>query len=733
MGLGDASERLRTIWKPEMDRYFIDLMLEQVAQGRKFEDHLFSKRAWKHMSTKFNFQYEKDVLKNRHKTLRNLYRGLKNLLAQPGFSWNEKRSMVIAGNHVWDQYLKEMLHQRSHLIQANMEQSYPFYPRICEDADELLCDVRMDEDCGISTMENETDDCEQRASKETASSSGTRTQTYWRPPMDRYFINLMLAHVHQGNQFDGVFSKQAWVEMISSFHEKFGFEYSLEILKNRYKTLRRQYNLIKSLLQLDGFAWDETRQMVIADDCVWQDYIKDLRSVIHEQGVQALLQSAIEWKVGCGDEVRFWEDCWLTDQESLRAKYPRLYQISCQQQQVIQDMRGHSENDWEWKLEWRRHLFDNEVQAAVSFLEDISRGHFDTRTSDCWVWKLEPSGQYSTRSAYRMLLEGATDQTVDEALQDLWQLNIPLKATIFAWRLIKDRIPTKGNLRRRQVQLNDSLCPFCSRQEEEASHLFFNCPRVLPLWWESLSWTKTVGAFSLIPRQNYMQHTLILKGKIPQSRWKCWWVALTWSIWQHRNRIVFLNETFNGPKLMEDAIFLVWSWLRQLEKGFAQPYNFWSRPYGSASLAGFYLVFAVPLTKCPQTSKTGQSPITPNSNEEQFSSVNELANIGQKQKRQLEKGSNSTSPKKSRNDEQGMAVALHEMAAVVSTVSAKNNDTSISIENVIEAVQALHAMDDDLVLDACDFLEDERNAKTFLALDAKLRKKWLIRKLCTQV
>ncbi|KAH1078945.1 hypothetical protein GYH30_053803 [Glycine max] len=80
-----------------------------------------------------------------------------------------------------------------------------------------------------------------------------------------------------------------------------------------------------------------------------------------------------------------------------------------------------------------------------------------------------------------------------------------------------------------------------------------------------------------------------------------------------------------------------------------------------------------------------------------------------------------------------MAVALHEMAAVVSTVSAKNNDTSISIENVIEAVQALHAMDDDLVLDACDFLEDERNAKTFLALDAKLRKKWLIRKLCTQV
>jgi len=123
--------------------------------------------------------------------------------------------------------------------------------------------------------------------------------------------------------------------------------------------------------------------------------------------------------------------------------------------------------------------------------------------------------------------------------------------------------------------------------------------------------------------------------------------------------------------------------------------------------------------------------VTPNSNEEQFIGFNELAYTGQKQKRLLENCSNSTSPKKSRNDEQGMAAALHEMAAVVSTVSAKKNDTSISIENVIEAVQALPDMDDDLVLDACDFLEDERKAKTFLALDAKLRKKWLIRKLRT--
>jgi len=110
MTLGNDTERLRTIWTPEMDGYFIDLMLEQVSQGREVEDHMFSKKAWKHMSSmfnaKFNFQYEKDVLKNRHKTLRNLYRSIKNLLGQPGFSWDEKRNMVIVDDQVWDDFFK---------------------------------------------------------------------------------------------------------------------------------------------------------------------------------------------------------------------------------------------------------------------------------------------------------------------------------------------------------------------------------------------------------------------------------------------------------------------------------------------------------------------------------------------------------------------------------------------------------------------------------------------------
>ena len=53
-------------------------------------------------------------------------------------------------------------------------------------------------------------------------------------------------------------------------------------------------------------------------------------------------------------------------------------------------------------------------------------------------------------------------------------------------------------------------------------------------------------------------------------------MALTWSVWQMRNKIIFSNGIFNGNKLMEDAIFLFLTWLRNYEKDFVTNYNQWS-------------------------------------------------------------------------------------------------------------------------------------------------------------
>ena len=82
----------RTYWTSTMERYFIDLMLEQMHRGNRI-DHTFSKQAWTDMLTvfnaKFGSQHYKDVLKNQILVEMNLWKQFKdvnNLLGQSGFS-----------------------------------------------------------------------------------------------------------------------------------------------------------------------------------------------------------------------------------------------------------------------------------------------------------------------------------------------------------------------------------------------------------------------------------------------------------------------------------------------------------------------------------------------------------------------------------------------------------------------------------------------------------------------
>ena len=96
----------------------------------------------------------------------------------------------------------------------------------------------------------------------------------WTPLMDRHFLDLMLEQVHRGNGIECAFDDQVWAYMNTSFHEKFGVQCDKYVLENRYMCLMKQYSDIRGLLNQSGFAWDESQQMVLADEAIWEAYIK---------------------------------------------------------------------------------------------------------------------------------------------------------------------------------------------------------------------------------------------------------------------------------------------------------------------------------------------------------------------------------------------------------------------------------------------------------------------------
>lgn len=107
-----------------------------------------------------------------------------------------------------------------------------------------------------------------------ASVNKESSRTDWTLAMDQYLVKLMTDQMRKGSKINGTFKKQAWRDMINLFNAEFGYQHRKSFLKYRYRKLKTYYTDLRMLLEVRGFSWDEKQQMVVADDGVWDDYIK---------------------------------------------------------------------------------------------------------------------------------------------------------------------------------------------------------------------------------------------------------------------------------------------------------------------------------------------------------------------------------------------------------------------------------------------------------------------------
>ncbi|GAU40500.1 hypothetical protein TSUD_189820 [Trifolium subterraneum] len=71
----------------------------------------------------------------------------------------------------------------------------------------------------------------------------------------------------------------------------------------------------------------------------------------------------------------------------------------------------------------------------------------------------------------------------------IWHSQVPLKVSILAWRLLRDRLPTKVNLITRGIlPLTAQLCVSGCGEVETAQHLFLSCSMFGSLWSLVSSW-----------------------------------------------------------------------------------------------------------------------------------------------------------------------------------------------------------------------------------------------------
>ncbi|XP_004497637.1 uncharacterized protein [Cicer arietinum] len=677
----------RANWTPSQDQYFLELMLSHVHRGNR-TGKVFTRLAWADMTEQFNnkfgFKFDVDVLKNRYKRFKKLYYEIKTIVSQNGFKWDGTLNMITADDKTWEEYIK--VHPDA---KAFKKKVVPCYNDLCIIYGHAVADGRYSLSCFDEGFEYE-----ENASKElddpTSTSKGVDGQTPptisqskidWSPMMDRVFVELMLDQVRKGNKIDRTFTRQAWGDMAELFNDRFGCHYGKVVLKNRFNVLRRHYGSINVLLGKEGFSWDKKQHKVVADDQVWQKCIRANHKFRLYRTKSMPFYSGMS--IVCRDEAT--TDC-----------KPNLERRSCGGKNSVQDpnaslhVGGESENN--------NFTVDTQPLPKETLLTgDESNFTRDTQPLPNAALPIGGENNFTSDTISQPLpyaalhIYGENNFTVDTITQPLNDAAL--------------HIGGENNFTRETVA--QPLPDAAFGIDGENSFTRYSVTQHLPN-----------AALNLGGENSFT--TDAIAQPLPNA-------ALT--LGGENNFTTLSTHTITQP-LHNAALNL------SVENNFTR--DTITQPLNNAALniggENNFTIEAQPLPNAEneggEKNSTRETPPLANEDKETLlMSVGKIVS-GDRKRHQTKTPSTTKLPKKARNYNEGMSVALKHMAVAVTSLTKKTKkEDNFSVGNVMTVLQAIPDMDDDLILDACDFLEDERRARMFLALDANLRKKWLLRKL----
>ncbi|PNY13834.1 cysteine-rich receptor-like protein kinase [Trifolium pratense] len=206
-------------------------------------------------------------------------------------------------------------------------------------------------------------------------------------------------------------------------------------------------------------------------------------------------ENNISRKVGNGEETLFWKDRWL-EGGSLSIHFNRLFELAIDKNITVADMyrRGWVVGGNGWR--WRRHLFAWEEDLVLECCVVLENLFLQVDVLECCVYHLLTHLVPIMMTAHKDVI---------------WNKVAPLKVSLFAWRLLNNRLPSKDNLTRRGMHLEDSaLCLGGCGVAETIDHLIIGCEMSSSLWIKILNWLGTFGPLPNVVTDHVSQFCNIL-------------------------------------------------------------------------------------------------------------------------------------------------------------------------------------------------------------------------------
>ncbi|OIT00921.1 putative ribonuclease h protein, partial [Nicotiana attenuata] len=254
-------------------------------------------------------------------------------------------------------------------------------------------------------------------------------------------------------------------------------------------------------------------------------------------------QLGVQWQVGTGEHIKFWDDTWLGPGLTVRSLISGPIPNSHLNSYISSIYNG---NIWNWTnlpFQFPKNL---KMNIEATYISEYNR------KADHIFWALTNHGKFTVNSLYKALQNQSNNiHGVTTQFKWIWNLPIHPKIKYFIWLLNHNRLLTPQYLNHLGITAN-AHCFYCHNGDESLNHLFFACKNAHTFW-------NTLGMGNYINsllRYSTPQEWLIpllsyTGNKFPYNVNRRTYLPLClWNIWLTRNKNMYegrqdqINKSF---------------------------------------------------------------------------------------------------------------------------------------------------------------------------------------------
>ncbi|KAE8704410.1 PHD finger family protein, putative isoform 2 [Hibiscus syriacus] len=296
---------------------------------------------------------------------------------------------------------------------------------------------------------------------------------------------------------------------------------------------------------------DLSKVVSLQDSWVW----RGIRSNYEKKDeIGDCLRSNSKIQVGNGRSIDFWNDIWVNG-STLKIQFPRIYALLTNKRGKLVEFGGFVANGWVWNIQLRRNLCDWELDQWLSLMLLIDNITPNESVDDFLGWSGKGDGLFSVKSC-RMTISSRTGGH-SQWKKWVWSGLTPPRVETFLWQFTHQKLAVRVELKKRGVNLEDVLCPFCHKYEESIHHLFFSCSVAEELWYRFLRFWDISSVMPQDPPSFLCSWSYLRECS---NIWKFIPGVVLWSIWKARNAVVFENWTLDNSSLFFISRFRLAKW-----------------------------------------------------------------------------------------------------------------------------------------------------------------------------